>query len=288
MSEKREKIIQLFNQPFPYIQQKWLIVVVSSLWILLIAVILKPLGIELVKNKQFVTILFISMAVSVIALVVYGFPVIFRRFHNPDSWTFGKYLSIPICIVIIFSPLAAIVTYLVCLKENIPITISPVQQLLIWIVRSLFISIFPTLIFYFINKNYQRTDINRKTINPDSSQNDLSNEPILLSGTTKDTLEVIPEELLYAEVLGNYVTIYYQSGNQVLQKSLRTTLQQIMESLQSYPEFVRCHRAFAVNLSKITNLRGNSHAYKLTLGELSTEVPVSKSYTKLIKEKLDL
>lgn len=265
-----------------------MIILVSSLWVLLIAVILKPIGLDMVINKWRAVIAFVLVTASTISFVIYLLPLIFKKFYEPENWTIGKYFTIPFFIVIISSPLAAIATYLISASENIPILISPLEQLTIWVVRTSFISIFPTIIFYFIYKNTAKDQESYEAIITETIEDNILTEKITLSGNNKEILAILPQDFLYAEVLGNYVTIYYLSGNEVIQKALRTTLQQIIDDLESYPQFVRCHRSFIVNISNIINIKGNSHAYKLNLRNIETEVPVSKSYTRLIKEKLNL
>ena len=243
---------------------------------------------DLLVNKLRAASILIAITAFTLLFVIYALPAIFKKFYDPESWTFARFLSIPAAIVFIVSPLAAIATYYICVSENIPITISPIEQLAIWLVRSAFLSLFPTMTFYFLYKNAQLKQIQEIPVYTAPDNMETTNEVVILSGNTKESLEICPKDLLYAEVLGNYVTVHYLEDNEIRQKSIRTTLQQIIDDLEAYPQFVRCHRAFIVNISNVTNVRGNSHAYKLSLKNMDGEVPVSKSYTKSIKEKLNL
>jgi len=271
-----------------YVHRRWLVVMVSLIWVILISAILKPMGMALITNKMRAASILIIITAFALLFVMYALPAIFKKFYAPNNWTFGKFLSIPAAIVFIVSPLAAVATYYISTSENIPITISPVEQLAIWYVRSSFLSLFPTMTFFFLYRNVPSDPILNNEIHVDQGNNESGKGFVVLSGNTKESLQISPQDFLYAEVLGNYVTVYYLSDNEVQQKSIRTTLQQILEDLDIFPQFVRCHRAFIVNISNITNVKGNSHAYKLSMKNLNTEVPVSKSYTKLIKEKLNL
>lgn len=242
----------------------------------------------MVSNKWRAISIFVVMTMLVISFVVYVLPSVFRKFYDPANWTIGKYLTIPLCIVVIISPLAAIATYVISISENIEIVVSPFQQVTIWYIRASFVSIFPTLIFYFLNKGMAPDPVSYNMAGRRYTDNNTSQETFAISGSNKESLELLPDDFLYAEVLGNYVTIYYLHDNELRQKAMRTTLQQIIEEMEAYPQFIRCHRSFIVNISNITDVRGNSHAYKLNLKNLEGDVPVSKSYTRLIKEKLDL
>lgn len=109
---------------------------------------------------------------------------------------------------------------------------------------------------------------------------------IELSGSTKDYVKLYPEDFLYAKVSGNYVTIYYLKDNCVKHKFLRISLNQLSDALQEYPYIIRCHRAFIVNMSKLVRVSGNLKGYDLELEDVTAKIPVSKSYTRAVKEKI--
>lgn len=109
---------------------------------------------------------------------------------------------------------------------------------------------------------------------------------LILTGATRDTVELRSADLLYMEAYGNYVRINYHSTDGVKQKLLRATIKQIEESLQNDPAIVRCHRAFIVNVTHIVHVEGNLHGYKLKLRYTNDEIPVSRGYTKNIKEQI--
>ncbi|HEX5168852.1 MAG TPA: LytTR family DNA-binding domain-containing protein [Cyclobacteriaceae bacterium] len=86
-------------------------------------------------------------------------------------------------------------------------------------------------------------------------------------------------EILYAEVLGNYMTIYTD------RKKIITYL--TMKSLQSQlspTDFIKIHQSFLVNCSKIDSVEGND----LKVG--SKSLPISRNYrdsvTNLINQRL--
>lgn len=110
--------------------------------------------------------------------------------------------------------------------------------------------------------------------------------PILLSGSTKDCLSLLPADLLYLEAFGNYVKIHYEVSGQVRQKLLRATIKQMEEALATCPSILRCHRAFLVNLDQVVRLQGNAGGYHLFFRQTEDEVPVSRAYTATVREKI--
>jgi len=89
----------------------------------------------------------------------------------------------------------------------------------------------------------------------------------------KESLTLFPQELIYLESTGNYVRINYKLEEKVLQKTFRTTLSKMEETLNEYPFFFRCHRAFIVNIFRIEEINGS----KIRLESVKTEIPVSKT-----------
>lgn len=284
-------LIQYFFEPFPYFHRRWLAVIVSMGWIFLLGMVLKPLGLHQLKNNQFgIILLFMLVAAVSVSTVLYILPLFFKKYFNPETWSKGRYWSSIIVIILIAALISTVVTYYICKWENIPITISPVHQLLIWCMRASLGALLPSVIFYFIYRNEQiKATLNREIERFESLETEVVEELVNLTGSTKESLLILPQNILYAEVSGNYVAIHYlnESGENE-KKLLRTTLQQVIDVLSSYSQFVRCHRSIIVNVSNITNIRGNSHAYYLTLRNLGSEIPVSKTYTKTIKENLNL
>jgi DNA-binding LytR/AlgR family response regulator len=58
---------------------------------------------------------------------------------------------------------------------------------------------------------------------------------------------------------------------------IRSSLKR-MEAQVQVPHIKRCHRAFMVNLSKVTKVEGNAAGYSLSFSESDTQVPVSRNY----------
>ncbi len=92
--------------------------------------------------------------------------------------------------------------------------------------------------------------------------------------TIKDE-EVIIEEIVFVESKKNYVYLASSNDEPI---TIRMTLKEVEKILAEYVQFVRCHRAFIVNLDRIVNVEGNAQGLKLYLNDTSNYVPVSRSY----------
>jgi DNA-binding LytR/AlgR family response regulator len=86
-------------------------------------------------------------------------------------------------------------------------------------------------------------------------------------------------EILYAEVLGNYVTICTERKKIIAYLTMKS-----LESQLSSTDFIKIHQSFLVNRSKIESVEGN----ELKVGDKS--LPISRNYrdsvTSLINQRL--
>lgn len=99
-------------------------------------------------------------------------------------------------------------------------------------------------------------------------------------------LEVLPADIVYVESMANYADICYLQDGVLHHNTLRLTLKVIKETLHDYDFLVQCHRAFLVNLNFVVSLSKESTGYTLQIFGTEKQIPVSRSNTPLIKEKL--
>lgn len=109
----------------------------------------------------------------------------------------------------------------------------------------------------------------------------------IIRGTTKEYVELQPEDLLYIEAEGNYANIVYLTDGKATRKTLRCTMKQMEEAFDDCPQIIRCHRAFLVNTTQIVHLAGNSKGFQLTLNGIEQKVPVSKTYAQEIRHLME-
>ena len=216
------------------------------------------------------------------SIVVYIFPILFKRFFDEKQWTKGKYFLFTFTIILTVAVGNTLYAYnfirIIFYPEIDEISFSTVLKH--FLIITPVIGSIPTILGYFWLKNqglysdlHEKEDQNRKLMGRIRQENMSDEKIITLSGNTKDSLTLFPQELLYMESVGNYVRIHYQLNGQISQKMLRATLQQMEELLSDYPFFVRCHRAFIVNIRHIAKMKGA----KLWLNSTETQIPISKT-----------
>ncbi|MEZ0607381.1 LytR/AlgR family response regulator transcription factor [Fibrella sp. WM1] len=100
----------------------------------------------------------------------------------------------------------------------------------------------------------------------------------LASESGKDRLNLLPNQLIYVESVGNYVEVHWLNFMFPQKTVLRSTLKDVEAALADQPQFFRCHRAFIVNLRAVSYTTGNARGYQLTMSGSNREIPVSRTY----------
>jgi len=104
----------------------------------------------------------------------------------------------------------------------------------------------------------------------------------------KDSIEINRNKILFIKSIGNYLEFYFRETDGQMQKLVkRGRIHQAENDLDAFPEFLRCHRAFIVNLKQAKQIRGNSKNARLVFAQNLEEIPVSRSQFKNLKEQLD-
>ncbi len=108
-------------------------------------------------------------------------------------------------------------------------------------------------------------------------------QTLLLTGTTNESVTLQISHLLYIEAVGNYVKVSHLRDGQVHTDMLRATMKQMEETLHDYPMIVRCHRAFLVNLGQVEQIVSHSGSTQLLINHCHESLPVSRSNMAQVK-----
>lgn len=286
--------LSYLHKPASFNTRPWVIVLMASLLVCFLLGFFQPFGIDTfsVHTKYFVVIGYTVITATSTSIVGYLLPFLFRKFYNPLKWTIGKSLINNFLIIVCIALGNAIFNW--SIGHHLTETFGSV--LLSYILVTSLIGFIPALVSVFIVQNHAlKRNLNEAKLLNRSLKERLKNtllpldketETIVLSGNTKETVTLYPDNILYLESSANYIKVNYLSNGVVKQKQLRNTISQIAADLQSFPYLVRCHRAYIVNISYITYINGNSQGLQLSLQFLKEEIPVSRSYFKEFKDKL--
>jgi DNA-binding LytR/AlgR family response regulator len=288
------KVSTYFNRPASSNAKPWVVIIVASLLVCFLLGFFQPFGIEKFSAtvKCYVVTGFTLVTAIAISIVGYVFPFLFKKFYDPLTWTIGKSLVNNVILIVLIALGNFFFDWSISQRQTETFGI----VLLSYILATLLIGFIPAVVSFFIVQNYtlkqnlhdaevmnsQLTERLQNTVQLNHTDADM----IVLSGNTKESVTLYPDRILYIESSGNYVKINHLHDNAVKQKQLRTTIAQMDNNLALYPHIVRCHRAYMVNTSFITHVEGNAQGFRLRLRHVKEEVPVSRSYIKIIRSKL--
>lgn len=107
-----------------------------------------------------------------------------------------------------------------------------------------------------------------------------------ISFPNDETLEININELVFAQVQGNYVEFYVWQNNEIKKHIRRSTIKHLEEQVANFNTIVKTHRSFLVNLDKVKGYQGNASGLQLDLDNCNQQVPVSRSRVSEIQERL--
>jgi DNA-binding LytR/AlgR family response regulator len=143
------------------------------------------------------------------------------------------------------------------------------------LIGSLFAILFTSLNFNRLNaRNVKKA----KELNaaPHPPKN-ISNKIIQIETSVKsDAFELNVDRLLFAKAVGNYVEIYLREDppGKMLK---RITLKDLLTVLSPFPNIIKTHRSYLVNLDFVDQVTGNAQGYKLKLSNCAEKIPVARN-----------
>ncbi|GEM_PF-3854337 len=109
---------------------------------------------------------------------------------------------------------------------------------------------------------------------------------VALVGTTKESLTVASDKILYIASESNYVRVVYVDENGEKCKMLRQTMKEMAVTLAPHTHIVRCHRAFMVNLRQIDHVESVGGSMMVSLKHSASHIPVSRAYISVIRQQV--
>lgn len=266
------------NQPYPFYYKENVLVYVAALLFFMSLSFLyffEPFEVYIPEHKiDYFWICFIHASTSVV--IIGAFSLI--KFHekHEDNWTVYK----EILLVCLFLLLVGVVQFLIrdVIYDN-PNNWS--WRYLYEEIRNTFLigSLFVVLL---VSLNHNR--LNSKNIKSANSLNSLrkNTSPNLSTSITINT-QVKSEEFdlnidnfLFAKADGNYVELFLNKEN--IRKIIkRITIKELEATLEPYPNIIKTHRSYLVNLKHIKNVSGNAQGYKLEINHYEEKIPVSRN-----------
>jgi hypothetical protein len=157
------------------------------------------------------------------------------------------------------------------------------------------IGIFPIVFIVFMKQVmlFKRFAADAKQATDDiEAENTVEEQPVapveifLRGDNQREELNLLPGELLFISSADNYVNIRYLQAGKQKSMLMRSSLKKMEDQLTGLSYFFRCHRMYIINLHRVINVSGNAQGLKLHLDGSNEALPVSRSLTEAVKEKL--
>lgn len=304
-------MFSFLKKPYPYYSFSFRDVYSNFLigcFVAFFLIVFQPFGVSIWQTNYKVLKLFGFGLVSFICPLVFRFisSSIFKKQNPEETWTVWKE-TLSLLLVLVFIAFGNL-----CYGNLIRISHLNFQELVLTLAATFLLGIFPiaanVLLKYnrFVTLNqkeaelmeaevieFQHRLIDSELLPPEDVKLETQEIPaietlVLMAENEKDKLVLNPNNLFYIESADNYSTvIFLNDDDKVSKKLLRGSLKRI-ESQITFSFIVRCHRSYIVNLKQINHIKGNAQGYRIEFkSELNDTVPVSRSYSKALFERLE-
>jgi hypothetical protein len=277
---------EYLNQPFPYKRNRWKEFLLISLFVSVFLFIFQPISIPVV-NKQLILLGYGAVGFFTVVIVHFTVTKWLPKIFNEETWTIKKQLFWYAFQLFIIG-----ISNFYYSAWALPFPLHGFQGVLTYQLRTIGVGILPVTIHIVIVHNYLLSKILKSA----GEMNDQIAVPILPSQTDekicfsseneKDKIEVSVSELYFIESFGNYIKIFYGNNGTIKKSVLRCSLKRV-ETLISTPDIVKCHRAYLVNVRKVSHVKGNSQGYRLCLGQHEMEIPLARNFSKGIRALIE-
>lgn len=116
----------------------------------------------------------------------------------------------------------------------------------------------------------------------------LNESPVKLIQTQVkvDEFELSPHDLIAVRSDGNYSEFFIRSKDDVVKLLKRISLKELEQQLADFPQLMKTHRGWLVNLNMVQQTAGNAGGYQLSLSNFNEKVPVSRSIIPQFNERM--
>lgn len=284
--------MSVFTKPYPRRsspERKLLFAFAFGIFVFLFLAVFQPFGLNDWQTPYKILKLAGYGGVTAFVILFNGFVIerVFRNWFLEKNWTVGREIISAIWNIVFIGSLNLLYTHYLGVARLNWWSFLAFQ----WI--TLIVGAIPVTIVTILNHS-RLLRINTKGAlelnaiidsEPAQVNKNLHAELILVAENGKDSLVFKPEQILAISAADNYIEIY-SIQTAVKKELLRSTLKNVENATHEYPQLMRCHRSFIVNLNHVEKVSGNSQGLKLHLHQLDFQVPVSRSLNEIIRKKL--
>ncbi|MBP1840762.1 LytTR family DNA-binding domain-containing protein [Formosa algae] len=105
----------------------------------------------------------------------------------------------------------------------------------------------------------------------------------IIGNNKSESLTIFESDFIFAKAQQNYVDVYYNTEHGMQQKTLRSTLSNVMKQL---PKAWQVHRSYLVNLDYLKTVEGNARKRFIRITATEETIPISQLYYKALNNRL--
>jgi len=220
-----------------------------------------------------------------IFLIIHIIPNIFFSENRKDKWNIGNELLISAGVMLTIFTFNYLFFIFISKDNSQLLSLSFFLKLGGYVITTGMVAFSSVLWINYtvtLKRNLRQVTINNEILEEKLTTNETKKETkeniIELSSTLKN--EIIRfdiNKLQFIKSEGNYIEIYTNDEDKTEVNLYRAPLQMIYEKLDKYPQIIRTHRSFLVNVNNIKHTQGNARNYQLSFEGTDILVPVSRS-----------
>jgi len=288
------KFFKFVKKSYPYessVIKRLFVCFVFGIFISLFLFAFQPFNLQELDHSNKTLFIFGYGIITFISLLITMFviPFFFKKHFFADKWTIGKEILHITLTILFITTLNIIYSTLFC--ENC----KPFQEdlFIVFIFSFLSVLLIGLIPITFMVIIYQNILLKKHIKNANSINQNLSSEKKqetniikIYSSNKKNLINISSSKLIAIEANGNYINVYFENEGKLNREIIRNTLKITEKEIKTYSNFVRCHKSYIVNLSKLKKVSGNAQGYRLVFNLLGFDVPVSRNLSKQILEKI--
>ena len=279
-------IKEYIHQPYPLFENRWRIIISISLFIALFMLIFQPFGISNYYGsaKPFFEAGYGIVTLAVLIIDLFIFPLFLEDWFVSQKWTVMHQIVWQLWILFSIGFGNFIYSSAFLQFSN------RFDAFLTFQLYTLVVGVIPIVVLTIVHQNallsqnLKLANEMNNDLNTISDLHLLDEKVRITAENSKDKLEMNLSDFIYISSAGNYLQVYYLVKNELRNTLVRNTLKQIEEQVKDCQSIIKCHRAYLINKDKILRVKGNSQGLRLVLKDTPDEIPVSRNYSKSLKE----
>lgn len=121
-----------------------------------------------------------------------------------------------------------------------------------------------------------KVDSINKTLEQKLQQTSSNDTLIFESESKNEKLILHSNDLICIKAEGNYSSFYYDDGGKTNVRLLRLSLKNAETMVESNPTFLRSHRSYIINITKVENITAAGSNFQIWVAGLTDPLPASK------------